>query len=259
MGLRWKIYDATLKKTKQEVSIWLFDKKSLPKQLKNEKYYQLFRKEVERANKFKHPNIINIIKPLLESKKEMAFVTERVSYCLGNILGDCKNLDNNGIINNLKTYKFNELSLKISFTQLCETVLFIHNNVKMVHGFVNPCNIYITPNNDWKLFGFQFGEYYGGKKEIALNYDFTNINELFYLPSFQCLSPEILVSNILTNKSDTFSLGRVFYFCLRYMNGIRADTPILTPDVYRKFINALTLNQLTMGGTHNYSFIICYI
>ena len=36
---------------------------------------------------------------------------------------------------------------------------FIHNDVKLVHGNINPENVIITATGDWKLAGFNFASY----------------------------------------------------------------------------------------------------
>ena len=75
-------------KSKMEVSTFVLDKKSSPKHLrKDEEYIDLYKKSVERGNKLKHSNILNVIKPLLELSNQLAFVTERVNGSLANSFG----------------------------------------------------------------------------------------------------------------------------------------------------------------------------
>ena len=160
LGLRWKLYSATDLKTKEECTIFTFSKKELPKSMKKgaDRFISLLKKEVERGYKFKHPNCLRVIKPIKEFRGELAFVTERVMCSLANILGDTTyNIggepSNSSFIlpPKLQNYKFGDLRLRSGLAQLCDAALFMHNDAHMIHGFIDPSNVYITETGDWKL------------------------------------------------------------------------------------------------------------
>jgi hypothetical protein len=44
------------------------------------------RQEVNALVRFRHPNLLGIIEPLLEDAKTLAFVTEPVEHCLADLL-----------------------------------------------------------------------------------------------------------------------------------------------------------------------------
>lgn len=155
LGLRWKLFDATDLKTKEECTIFTFSKKELPKQMKKDgdRFINLLKKEVERGYKFKHPNCLRVIKPIKEFRGELAFVTERVMCSLSNILGDTSYDETQNFIlpPKLNNFKFGKLQLRSGMAQLCDAALFMHNDAHMAHGFIDPSNIYVTNTGDWKL------------------------------------------------------------------------------------------------------------
>eukprot|EP01083_Nonionella_stella_P082386 227402_1 len=253
LGLRWKLYKATDLKTKQEVTIFTFSKKELPKSMRKDgdRFINLLKKEVERGNKFKHPNCLRVIKPIKEFRGELAFVTERVMCSLSNILGDTvypiMSQDNTTMPSftlppNLANFKFGALQIRSGLAQLCDATLFMHNDAHMAHAFIDPCNVYITEAGDWKLFGFEFAEHLATEHDEAhLDWDYTNTKEVAYYPSFSCLAPEIIISNIVTVKSDVFSIARLSYILHRQQAGIRRENIMKSADEYRRFINDLNI------------------
>jgi SCY1-like protein 2 len=83
-GGLWKIYSGRkLDKSAREVSIFIFDKKQVSKLKKSrEDFYNFMRKESQTLARYKHPNILGLVEPLVEDKERMAFVTERVQGTL---------------------------------------------------------------------------------------------------------------------------------------------------------------------------------
>lgn len=75
----WKVYRAIkADKSKREVSIFIFDKKSIDKSLKKhrEDIYAFIRKESQSLAKYKHPGIVGLIEPMMEDEKNIVFITE---------------------------------------------------------------------------------------------------------------------------------------------------------------------------------------
>ena len=79
--------------------------------------------------------------------------------------------------------------------------------------------------------------------EAHLGWDFTCERELPYYPRVECLAPELLISNILTVKSDVFSLARLAYTVHRHQAGIRRADPMRSADEYRRFVTHLNLSH----------------
>jgi len=243
LGLRWKLYDGVDKKTKEEVTIFVFSKKDLPKPMRkdNDRFMNLLKKEVERGYKFKHPHCLRVVKPMMEIRGEMAFVAERIRCSLSDILGDSAG---DGIPSEHAVFKFGALQLRAGLAQLCDAALFMHKEAHMAHGFISPSTVYVTQRGDWKLFGFQFAEHLATEHDEAhLGWDFTNIKEVPYYPPMECTAPELMVSNVMTRKSDVFSIARLSYILHRQQAGIRRESPIESADQFRRFINDLSVRQ----------------
>ena len=150
LGLRWKLFNGVDKKSKVEVTIFMFSKKDLPKPMRkdNDRFINLLKKEVERGYKFKHPHCLQVIKPMMEIRGEMAFVSERIKCSLSDILGDSAS---DSVPSELSRFKFGALQLRAGIAQLCDAALFMHNEAHMAHGFISPSTIYVTERGDWKL------------------------------------------------------------------------------------------------------------
>ena len=146
IGSLWKIYQAVKQdKTKQEVSIFMFDKKVLDKIKKVEKedFLVFLRKEGQNLAKFRHPNILSLVEPLMEDSKSMAFITERLDTSLQTLM------NNNNYLEMYQT----ELEFKMHILEILDGLNFLHNDVKTVHAGLSPENVFIMPNGKWKLGG----------------------------------------------------------------------------------------------------------
>ena len=80
----WNIYRGIHKERKQNVCVFVFEKKNLNKFQKEEQNDILnsLKKEAQSLIKYKHPSILGIVEPLLEDKNSIGFVTEEFKYNL---------------------------------------------------------------------------------------------------------------------------------------------------------------------------------
>ena len=78
----WKIYHGTNKVRKQEVCLFVLEKKSLERFRKSEQNGILLALKCEAYMliKFKHPSLLSVIEPFIEDKNTLGFVTERFDY-----------------------------------------------------------------------------------------------------------------------------------------------------------------------------------
>lgn len=81
-GLVWKIYSAQKKSTKQDVSVWLFEKKAVEKwtQRDRDSLIESIKKGVSQLTRLRHPRLLTVEHPLEESRDSFAFATEPVIY-----------------------------------------------------------------------------------------------------------------------------------------------------------------------------------
>ena len=109
----WKVLSGTHKTTGKDVSVWIFEKRTIDgvrgPQLK-ETVFETLRKEVQAGNsslailykliflhasvqaqsltKLRHPDLLQITEPLEETRSELTFVTEAITGSLSGILKD---------------------------------------------------------------------------------------------------------------------------------------------------------------------------
>ena len=121
----WKIYHGTHKVRKQEVCVFVFEKKSLEKYPKQEQGEILLtlKCEAQMLVKFKHPSLLGVVESFVEDKNTLGFVTERFDYSL------------NSWMANVKPSK---LEIKQMVIELAKAILFLHNDAHVVHNNLNP-------------------------------------------------------------------------------------------------------------------------
>lgn len=89
----WKILRGVKRTTKQNVSIFLFDKNQL-KFIKEDRdaILDVLRRGVVQLTKIRHPRILTVEHPIEESRDSIAFVTEPILASLANYLGNYSNM-----------------------------------------------------------------------------------------------------------------------------------------------------------------------
>ena len=207
----WKIYHGTHKVRKQEVCIFVFEKKGLDKYPKSEQSEILLtlKCEAHTLQKFKHPSLLSVVESFVEDKNTLGFVTERFDYSL------------NSWMTNAKPSK---LEIKQMVIELSKTILFLHNDAHVVHNNLNPDVIFIDANNKIKISGLSFSiedpPIQGGDIDIS-NYrpqSMANINtqnSVLSLPDLSFVAPELVLNNKCYYSSDMFSLGLIIYQILK--------------------------------------------
>ena len=88
-GFLWKIYNGVHKNTREDVSIFICNVKDIEQRFgaKNvESVLARFRHESQLLSKLRHPLILHPVQQLLETKAEIAMVTEPVLGSVSNIL-----------------------------------------------------------------------------------------------------------------------------------------------------------------------------
>jgi SCY1-like protein 2 len=164
LGLIWKIYSGHKKSTKQEVSVFVLEKKSLDRyQRKSDREALLafFRRGVSQLTKLRHPRLLVIqhaleesrfalffscfyilLTPVVPCRDSLAFVSEPVRESLGNLL---KTED-----------ALFPVEIKYGLMQLAEALQFIHKEGRLLHMNICPENVIVNASGAWKLSGFDF-------------------------------------------------------------------------------------------------------
>ena len=196
----WNIYRGIHKERKQNVCVFVFEKKNLNKFQKEEQNDILnsLKKEAQSLIKYKHPSILGIVEPLLEDKNSIGFVTEEFKYNLSSWV---------------KSINPSKLEIKQMIIELCKVINFLHSDAHSIHTNFNPDNIFIDKDNKIKISGMNFAvndpPLQGG--EINVSSGAT--------PNLSYCAPEIISHSKAFYSSDIFSIGCIIYNLLKFHKG----------------------------------------
>ncbi|KAH0616776.1 hypothetical protein JD844_028161 [Phrynosoma platyrhinos] len=249
-GLAWKIFNGTKKSTKQEVAVFVFDKKLIDKYQKFEKdqIIDSLKRGVQQLTRLRHPRLLTVQHPLEESRDCLAFCTEPVCASLSNVLGNWDNLPS-PLPSDIKEYKLYDVETKYGLLQVSEGLSFLHSSVKMVHGNLTPENIILNKSGAWKIMGFDFCIQSINPSEQEPKFSCKewdpNLPSLC-LPNPEYLAPEYILSVSCETASDMYSLGAIMY---AVFNNGKPIFEINKQDIYKSF--SRQLDQLSRLGSSN--------
>lgn len=247
-GLAWKIFNGTKKSTKQEVAVFVFDKKLIDKYQKFEKdqIIDSLKRGVQQLTRLRHPRLLTVQHPLEESRDCLAFCTEPVFASLANVLGNWENLPSS-LSPDIKDYKLYDVETKYGLLQVSEGLSFLHSSVKMVHGNITPENIILNKSGAWKIMGFDFCVSSTNPSEQEPKFPCKewdpNLPSLC-LPNPEYLAPEYILSVSCETASDMYSLGTVMY---AVFNKGKPIFEVNKQDIYKSF--SRQLDQLSRLGS----------
>ncbi|KAK7098938.1 hypothetical protein V1264_003150 [Littorina saxatilis] len=213
-GLLWKVFSATKKSTKEEASVYLFEKKSIERYSRQDRdaIVEMLRVGVQQLTKLRHPKILAVIQPLEESREALAFATEPVFASLSNVLGDLKSITS--VPKELQDYQLYDVEIKHGLLQLTEGLGFLHNDAKIMHRNICPEAIVLTKLGCWKLSGFEFCVRSSDPQSSEPSYPFqewrTNRAPVTQ-PNLDFMAPEYVLTMMSSPASDMFSLGILIY------------------------------------------------
>ncbi|XP_060633234.2 SCY1-like protein 2 [Anolis sagrei] len=249
-GLAWKIFNGTKKSTKQEVAVFVFDKKLIDKYQKFEKdqIIDSLKRGVQQLTRLRHPRLLTVQHPLEESRDCLAFCTEPVFASLSNVLGNWDNLPS-PLPSDIKEYKLYDVETKYGLLQVSEGLSFLHSSVKMIHGNLSPENIILNKSGAWKIMGFDFCIQSINPSEQEPKYSCKewdpNLPSLC-LPNPEYLAPEYILAVSCETASDMYSLGAVMY---AVFNNGKPVFEVNKQDIYKSF--SRQLDQLSRLGANN--------
>ena len=222
----WKIFKGVNKTTGENVSVFIFEKKSIDKKPEKEKQSILLclRKEPETLFRGKnmHKNFLNIVQPLVEDNNSLGFITEYISY---------------NLVSWIKDYRPSRFEVKYIIYQLLTVVYFMHNDYHISHNNLNPSNIFLTEKNFVKITGFLFTT---NLPKDTKNNENGNSSLSQYLVEVYCdlkyCSPELVLNNEIHMNSDNFVLGLISYYLLGEQNS-NNDLFVLVDNSYDSYSN----------------------
>ena len=195
----WKIYKGSRKDRKQDVCIFVLEKKVLDKYPKDERdeIVNSLKKEAGALVKFKHPSMLGIYEQVLEDKQTLIFVTEPVQHTLNSWL---------------ETSGASKLEIKLMITEICHVFNFLHDDAHVIHGSLNPENIFIDAQGHIKLSGLGFSMSDPSLNGIECKFNFSSPNSI---PNLSYVAPEIVNDQMANYQSDIFSIGIIVYNILK--------------------------------------------
>ncbi|KAG7211113.1 hypothetical protein KM043_010440 [Ampulex compressa] len=222
----WRIYDGYRKGDRKEVSIFLFDKRSvekLHKPKRKETITEILRNGARQMERFSHPKLLQAYK-VEECADTLAFASEPVLASLANVLAyqeqraaavgqqasssSAAKQNASGPSHRpvyLKEYDLLDIEIKYGLVQITEALLFLHGNCKILHRNVCPTSIVITKQGTWKLSGFEFIE---AANEIPIAVQpWTSRMPKMAQPNLDYTAPEIQQKKHANFCSDMYSLG----------------------------------------------------
>lgn len=210
----WKIYDGIQKSTKQEASVFLFEKKSIERFSKHERdiITESLKKGVSQLTRLRHPKVLSVIHPLEDSRESLAFATEPVFASLANVIGQHDNLPNPAP-SYLKDFVLFDVEIKYGLLQVLEGLAFLHSSVKMIHGNLCPESIFINKTGCWKIAGFEFCTI-NTNQQGPPYYPFREWEPRMTpsaQPKLNYLAPEYAMTASCDTASDMFSVGILIY------------------------------------------------
>lgn len=210
------MYKGTKRSTKQNVSVFLFDKNQL-KYIKEDRevILEMFKRGVVQLTKIRHPRILTVQHPLEEGRDSIAFVTEPILASLANIFGNYANMPSPSENSSATQFQdLHEIETKYGLLQVMEGLQFLHADMKMIHRNICPESIVVNVEGSWKLFGFEYC--------CMLNVDaetgkITGTQQPPYMPGSRISllqpqldysAPEWIMDSQQFCTSDVFSLGK---------------------------------------------------
>ncbi|KAE8615048.1 hypothetical protein XENTR_v10008391 [Xenopus tropicalis] len=239
-GLAWKIFNGTKKSTKQEVAVFVFDKKIIDKYQKYEKdqIIDSLKRGVQQLTRLRHPRLLTVQHPLEESRDCLAFCTEPVFASLANVLGSWDNLPS-PLPPEIREHKLFDAEAKYGLLQVSEGLSFLHSSVKMIHANLTPENIILNKSGAWKIMGFDFCNPATNPSDqeakfVCKEWD-PNLPPLC-LPNPEYLAPEYILSVSCDPASDMYSLGVIIHAV--YNKG-KTIFEVNKQDIYKSFSRQL--------------------
>lgn len=233
----WRIFDAKNKSTGKQVSVFVFDRKSLEPQSSGltrssaasvkkaqDEVVERLKREASSLAKLRHPSILELVEPVEDTRGGgLMFATEQVTASLGTLLKDKDETERAGgrYVEDSEGHRrrreteIDQLEIQKGLEQIGKGLEFLHESAGLVHGNLTPEAVFVNAKSDWKISGLGFS----GQSENAnsastappialsevLNHDprlppFVQLN-LDYTP------PDFVMDSKVSSAADMFSLG----------------------------------------------------
>ena len=220
-AMLWRCYSAVKESTKEHVTVFLLNKKDLDEVVdasERDNLIERFKAGVIQQARILHPGALRVLEPMRQKGPYLMFATEQVFGSLANVVGDHTNVDVSGEKMKCFMQELDPLEKKYALFQLAEGLSFLHTKVAVAHLNLTPGNIWITPNGDWKIGGFEFSVPADGSRQPCQNFTsivgsgpFDSSINPWLGPDLEYAAPEYVKGMPPSLKSDLFSFGCIAY------------------------------------------------
>ncbi|RDW71986.1 ARM repeat-containing protein [Coleophoma crateriformis] len=280
----FKIYDAKKKSTGKSASIFVLDRKSLESNSSGslsrssassvkratDEVVERLKKEASSLARLRHPNILELVEPIEDTRNGFQFATETVTASLSSLLLEKDEQErSSGVGGRSSRYvtedaeggrrrrelEIDELEIQKGLEQISKALEFLHDNAGLVHGNLTPDAVFINAKSDWKISGLAFSSPPDNStkptsvtpislsevlnidprlpRSVQLNLDFT--------------SPDFVLDNNLNVGADMFSLGLIIIalYNTPHKSPIEANSSLSTYK--RLFTSSSTIPSASNG------------
>lgn len=135
----------------------------------------------------------------------------------------------------IASYKLYDVEIKYGLQQISEGLIFLHNDMKMLHRNVQPECIIVNHMGAWKLFGFEYsiiGQQSSNENTIQFPFREYNtyVNKLNE-PCLKFLAPECHLIKSVSQSSDVYSLG---VLCYELSRKSKSESGTLNTKIFNK-------------------------
>lgn len=156
--------------------------------------------------RLRHPNLLEVIEPLMEDRNKIAFVTESLFGSLADFM-DLREKQLSGE-HEFSLQPLNQLEVQLGIRQLAGALEFLHSpSVQLCHTQLSPENVYVNSRGDWKLSGL-------GWSNAISHATLAAYPSHLWRPCRRQLdytAPEIVFEHTVSPMADIFSLGCLLF------------------------------------------------
>ncbi|KAL9108810.1 MAG: hypothetical protein Q9227_006467 [Pyrenula ochraceoflavens] len=243
----WRIFDAKKKSTGSDVSVFVFDRKSLDANASgfgarssgsslrkvHDEVIERLKREASNLARLRHPSVLQLVEPMEETRSGgLMFATEPVTASLATLLAEKDDQERHGGVGGRSSrfvveeadgtrrrrdVEMDELEIQKGLLQVAKGLEFLHESAKLVHGNLTPNAIYVNAKSDWKISGLAFA----GPPDNAEGHQSLpplSLSEALYhdprLPrtvqlNLDYTSPDFVLDSNISVSHDVYSLGLI--------------------------------------------------
>ena len=210
--------------------------------------------EVEILKTCHHPNIISLKEAFKQKNGDEVSLNIITEYCDdGDLETKIKEQKNN-------KKHFEEIQLINWLMQICLALKHLHKKLKIIHRDIKPSNIFLTSKGYVKLGDFGLSKIFDNNKDKVnpnkkKNNDAQGNNEdnkpkNYLKGTSRFMSPEILVYQEYTEKSDIWALGVTFYYLMNYKYPFEGKD---NHELFEKIVFNVSERNAEFNSFSNYS------